>query len=289
MKNIVLILALFMGFVVAATAQVEVELRLNQEQFLPGEAIPLRVRVVNRSGQDLHFGDENWVTFTVEPKDGSIVEELGGHPVIAHNFDVAPSKMATTKPINIAPFYKIQNSGRYSVTATVHIDSWSKDYTSKPKFFDVIHGNKIWEQTFGVPQPTNSSVEPEVRKYVLQQASLLNRLSLYLKISDESENRVIKVLTIGSMISFSNPQSQTDSRNFLHVLYQEASQKYLHTVINCDGEIILRETYLYSTEAPHFKTNKFGDIAIEGGQKTPSENDIPPALKNIDATPTANP
>ena len=58
----------------SASAQVTVDVVLDQEQFLPSESLPVAVRITNRSGQPLHLGaDTNWLTFSVESVSG-----LGG-------------------------------------------------------------------------------------------------------------------------------------------------------------------------------------------------------------------
>ena len=50
-----------------ASAQVTVDVLLDQEQYLPNEAMPVAVRITNRSGQPLHLGAEaDWLTFSVQ-------------------------------------------------------------------------------------------------------------------------------------------------------------------------------------------------------------------------------
>ena len=58
----------------SASAQVTVDVVLDQEQFLPSETMPVAVRITNRSGQPLHLGaDANWLTFSVESTGGTVV------------------------------------------------------------------------------------------------------------------------------------------------------------------------------------------------------------------------
>src|ERR1017187_5062430 len=53
-----------------ASAQVSVDLGLDQEQFLPNEAVRLAVKITNRSGQPVHLGaDASWLTFSVESQE----------------------------------------------------------------------------------------------------------------------------------------------------------------------------------------------------------------------------
>src|SRR5213078_1071763 len=96
MKPIDLCLGFLLAGLASATAQVSVELLQDQQQYLMGEAMPVGVRIVNRSGQTLHLGSEsNWLIFSAESADGGGgISKLGEAPV-AGAFVVGSSKMAT--------------------------------------------------------------------------------------------------------------------------------------------------------------------------------------------------
>ena len=78
MKSFFSVIILATVLMQTAWAQVRVEVTLDQEQFLPGEALPAAVRITNRSGQTLHLGGQaDWLTFSVESRDGFIVVKNG--------------------------------------------------------------------------------------------------------------------------------------------------------------------------------------------------------------------
>src|ERR1022692_4835984 len=107
-----------------ASAQVTVDLGLDQEQFLPNEAVKLAVKITNRSGQPVHLGaDANWLTFNVESEDGFVVVKNAEVPVV-DAFDLESSQMAT-KRVDLQPYFMMGKPGRYKVTATVRIKEWS--------------------------------------------------------------------------------------------------------------------------------------------------------------------
>jgi hypothetical protein len=262
----------------AARAQVEVQVVMNQTEFLAAEAVPVAVRVVNHSGQTLHFGAEDWLSFSVEAQNGLIVVK-SGDPPMGHNFDLESAGVAT-QHADVAPYFTISQTGHYTVVATVKLKDWDSEVTSAPKGFDVIQGVKMWEQEFGMPEtsPTNHEA-PEVRKYILQKATYLEHLRLYLRLTDPDETRVFRVLAIGSMTSFSQPLTQLDQQNNLHLLYEESARTYLYVVINPNGDITMRQKYYYTDAAPRMKTDKSGAIYIAGGARHVSPDDIPsPAL-----------
>jgi len=62
MKTLLVFTFALMAFF-RASAQVDIDLSLDQDYFLPSEAIPLAVKITNRSGQQLHLGaDADWLT-----------------------------------------------------------------------------------------------------------------------------------------------------------------------------------------------------------------------------------
>src|SRR5438046_2726052 len=151
MQNLGLTLGLLAASLVAARAQVTIEVLQEQDQFLPGESMPTAVRITNRSGQTLRLGaEEDWLTFSIEGRAGTVVSKMGDAPV-AGEFALASSKRAT-KRVDLAPYFALTQPGRYSIVATVRIKDWDHDLASRPKDFDIIEGAKLWEQEVGVPR-----------------------------------------------------------------------------------------------------------------------------------------
>ena len=258
-------------------AQVSVEVDLEQQEFLPGETLPVTVRIVNRSGQTLTLGrDPEWLTFSVEARGDFIVIKNGDAPVEG-GFQVGSSQMAT-KHVDIAPYFVLTRQGRYNVTATVRLKDWDTQVTSKPKTFDVIDGAKLWSREFGVPiksGPTNQP--PEVRRFTLEQANYLrSQLRLYLRLTDASDTRVIKVFAIGPMVSFGQPEAQMDRECNLHVLYQTGAKSFNYTVCNVDGTLLVRQRYDYTATRPRLQVDERGNITVTGGARRVTSADLPP-------------
>ena len=95
-------LGMLAGIITSSPAQVTLEVVLDQKQFLPGESLPVAVKITNLSGQSLHLGAEpNWLTFSVESADGFVVLKNAEVPVLGE-FDLASSQMAT-KRVDLHP------------------------------------------------------------------------------------------------------------------------------------------------------------------------------------------
>ena len=289
MKTFLLVLVLAALTAFRASAQVSVEITMDQEQFLPSEAVPVAVKITNRSGQQLHFGAAaDWLTFSVESTDGFIVIKNGEVPVTGE-FDLESSQIGIIKRVDLQPYFQMGRHGRYKVIATLRIKDWSASVNSAPKTFDVVNGAKLWSQDFGVPGVTNS--QPEVRKFTLEEANYLRlQLRLYVRVSDQSESQVFKVTTLGQMVSFSDPDAKVDRTSQLHVLWQAGAQVFNYALINANGEVVRQAVYNNAGSRPRLVVNEQGEVSVAGGTRRMKPEDLPvvPMVKAPGELPAKN-
>lgn len=288
MKILLPVLFAFCLTAFTSAAQVSVEVALDQQQFLPGEALPVAVKITNRSGQPMRFGVEaDWLTFSVESTDGFLVVKNCEVPV-SGEFDLESSQLGI-KRVNLAPYFELNKPGRYKITATLRIKNWAATINSAPMIFDVIHGVKLWSQDFGVPGTTNR--QPEVRKFTLEQASYLrSQLRLYVRLSDENEARIFTVTPLGPMVSFSRPEAQVDRLSRLHVLWQTGAQSFNCVQVNPDGAVVHQDIYdNFKNARPRFVISADGEVMVTGGTRRikPEERPTPPLVKAPNELPAA--
>ena len=289
MKTFLLVLVLAVLTSFRAAAQVSVEITMDQEQFLPSEAVPVAVKITNRSGQQLHLGTTaDWLTFSVESTDGFIVIKNAEVPVTGE-FDLESSQIGIIKRVDLQPYFQMGRHGRYKVIATLRIKDWSASVNSAPKTFDVVNGAKLWSQDFGVPGVTNS--QPEVRKFTLEEANYLrSQLRLYVRVSDQSESQVFKVTTLGQMVSFSDPDAKVDRTSQLHVLWQAGAQVFNYALINANGEVVRQAVYNNAGSRPRLVVNEQGKVSVAGGTRRMKPEDLPvvPMVKAPGELPAKN-
>jgi len=256
-----------------ASAQITVEIEMDQEQFLPNESMPLVVKITNRSGQQLHLGKEpDWLTFNVESADGFVIIKSSDVPVHGE-FDLETSQLAI-KRADLQPYFSMTKPGRYKVTATLRIKDWASQVSSLPKHFDVISGALLWQQDFGVPDP--DSPIPEGRKYTLIKANYLReQLRLYAQVSDVPLTRVYKVTALGPTVSFSQPEAQVDRQSRLNVLWQTGAQVFKYNIINPNGTIAMEEYYDNFVSRPRLAVNENGEVLVLGGNRRPKSTEMP--------------
>ncbi|MBC8001558.1 MAG: hypothetical protein H7X97_03125 [Opitutaceae bacterium] len=270
-------------------AGVSVEIVMDQTQFLSGEELRVAVRITNLSGQALQLGKEkDWLTFYVDGRDGYIVTKLGEVPVEGEY--VLESRLVGTKRVNLAPYFDLTKSGRYSVTTVLKLPQWERSVTSPPKVFDIMGGAKIREMEFGVPlNPGRTTGVPEVRRYVLQSAVYLTKMKLYFRLTDASGARTFAIYPIGAMVSFSKPEAQLDRASNFHVLHQTGARGFNYCKIDPNGKLQIRRTYEYTKESrPSLRLNEEGEIIVWGGVQMIGPEDFPeekPAEPEIEPTP----
>jgi hypothetical protein len=280
MRKLCLSLTLVLATLSPAFAQLNVEVRLEQDQFLAGEQIVAAVRITNRSGQTIHLGaDEDWLSITVEGVDGKLLPRFSDPPVLGE-FELETSKVGT-KRVNLSPYFPLTQPGRYTVTATVKVKSWGAERSSQPKSFNIIQGSSLWEQEFGVPKkPGDTNAAPEIRRYSLHKAAYYKgQLRLYFRLTDVAGSRIYRVHPIGIFLSFSRPEVQIDQESNLHVLYLNAPHSFSYTVFSPDGELLIRQTHDFTETKPTLKFGTDSKVIVSGGVRRVTSSDVPPPPK----------
>ncbi len=269
MQRALSILGLLFG-ILAADAQVNVEVVFEQEQFLRSESLPLRLRISNFSGQTLQLGTEpDWLVFTVEDRAGHSLAKVEKLPQ-PEPFRVESSKTVALR-MDLMPYFDLSNPGRYTITARMRVPQLQKDLVAEPKQFDIVGGTKLWEHEVGIPGTT----PPVVRRFALQQAAFLKQLRLYVRVTDASEATVYRVVSLGMLTSFSQPEALVDASSNLHVLFQNGASTFHYSIITPEGEQIVRQTYDFSTR-PRLKSESDGRVVVNGGQRRILLSDLPP-------------
>src|SRR5215469_11403855 len=104
---------------------------------------------------------------------------------------------------------------------------------------------------------------------------------MYLRVRDATDTKRFTPTQISDVLSLSRPQPFLDKRNDLHLLYEDGARSFNCSVINPDGEILVRQTHRYTDSAPRLKEDDTGEIAVVGGMRQVAANDLP-RIKPVD-------
>ena len=280
MRKLAVLLVLLSAVVPSARAQlngVTVELQLDQDQYLPDEDMPLKVRIVNRSGQPLVLGTEKqWITFDVTSERESIVPSLGEMSVMSPF--TLQSGQTVTREFNPTPYFGFRRTGRYHLSAIIKLPQWKQEITCKPVAFTISQGvplPNLGNLTIGVPPPPGATnAPPEVRRYSLLKVDCLDQLKLYFRLTD-AYGGTLRVFPLARMLSFSDPEAQIDRANDLHVLVQTGARTFTYCVIDPNGKLLARQFHQYTHTRPSLRPSDDGGIFVFGGQRLLTWNDIP--------------
>lgn len=269
---------LFATLAIVEGQGLSIALGLEQEHFLPGESLVVKVRLTNFTGQPLELGKDNtWLTFSVENSRKLGVAKRGTVPVEGV-FTLEPSTTGIKK-VDLAPYFDMTEPGRYYLSATVLLPQWRQALQTKQIPVDIIRGSSLWEQEFGVPDTAKGpGDQPEVRRYALVQTLHAKVIQLYFRLTDSKQGHIFGIYPLGQMVSFSNPEPQIDKFSNFHVLYQSSGRMFVHCLVNPDGILVARETYEYSNSRPTLRAEKDGRIIVVGGVRRIMPNDLPPPV-----------
>lgn len=283
MKRLIGIWSALFALIGTVSAQVSVELVIDQQYVLPGEKLTVAVKITNFSGRTLKFGQDNdWLKFSLSARDGFVVPKLSDVPVTGE-FEVQTSHVATRR-VDLAPYYAFDKPGRYQVVATVKLAEWNEEKVSPAAGFGVISGVKLWSQAIGLPPaPEVKDAPPEIRKYILLQVTQLDRMHLYFKLTDQNENIMFRVFPLATMVSFGKPQAQIDYQGNLHVLHQISARSFNYHTLNYNGEVTARQTYDYTGSPPKLVISDDGKVTVSRAVRRAAHTDIP--AKESDAKP----
>ncbi len=260
----------------SALAQVSVEITLEQDQVLRSESLPVRVRISNSSGQALRLGTlPDWLTFSVDTHEGKAVTKAGDVP-LPKPFTLESAKTVSLRA-DLMPSFPLAEAGRYTVSARLRIPQLEREVIAEARSFDVVSGIQLWERDFGVPGQT----PPEVRRYTLLQATFLKQPRLFVRVTGESDSRVIRVTALDEMVSFSNNTIEPliDKSSHLHVLFQNGRNTFAYSMITPDGEQLIRQTHEQSVQEssrPRLRAEDDGRVVVVGGQRRVLLSDLPP-------------
>ncbi len=290
----VCLIAALLAVCASASAQINLDLKLDRTLYLAHEPITGELIISNMAGRDLIFGDSgglSWLDFSVYDGRGNLVTpvqgEISERPIVLNAGQTYKHKVVINRR------YPMATLGAYRVKASVHFPQINRVFETKAVSVQVADGQPMWSQIVGVPQGHPQS--GTYREYALMTYYHGARSkALYFRLRDSDSGMVFRTYPIGDYVTVRQPVHALDSQNQLHVLHMTAPQTYRYTVINIDGEPVRQQTlYEKGSSRPELKSTAYGEVTLVGGltedqAQTPYEaqefhriSERPPGLPNI--------
>jgi hypothetical protein len=272
-----MILGFCQWMLLTVQAQISLELEWKERRYLPKEDFEVKVRLVNFSGQNLEIGNiHNWLKFEIETKDGHFIKPLKNLPTQGSSVVLSNSKEAMI-PINLTEHFDIVRQGKYLIQAAASFTNQNLYAASKMKKFTIAAGVSLWSQVAGVPM--GQGLPPAMVKYDLITARDTARNNLYIQISHVESKRILRAFPIHQIISFADPQAVVDQQGRLNVLCQVGAREFRYNQINLTGDIVKRQTHVFSDSRPRLRLSEKGEVVVLGGSRKLSPDDVPSSVK----------
>ena len=260
-----LLQTLLRALVVAATsatayAQLGVDIRMNQSQYLAGEAVLIAVTITNHTGSDVILasnGRTPWLDMVVKRSSGEPAAALG-----RTNFGAVKiaSGQTMSKTIDISGLYNLREAGSYSVSALVRNGPDSNGFVSNRLLFSSANVRPDWSQKVGVPGQPGKTHEFRVINFTSASKSMI-----YTQVVDSKTGLSLQTLNLGQALLFRKPQAAVDRAQTLNVLYLATPEFYIHARVDVQGRFLGRELHKRGADGdPRLVTFADGSVKVAG-------------------------
>ncbi len=249
-------------------AQVALELKLNQKNYLLYDTVYAKIKLENYSGIPIVFGSETElkgeISFYIETPDKSVsflIDEKITPQI--ENIILRPGSSATVT-VPISKYYNMQKSGRYRVRAIVKHPRFTNGYQSNAMPCMLVKGITMYERTVGVPDVLNKSNKIATRTYRL--VSYYDGADTVFNLVIEDKKNIYAIRKVGFQTGSLVPICDIDAFSKIHILNQVSPKIFSYLSFNIDGKLLDRVIY-QRVKTMELARSDNGMITIKGGIK----------------------
>ncbi len=238
MKNILklYVLCCIMMMTQFAHAQLDVRMTPVRQDYLLGEAISLKLTLVNSSDQHLHLkntDDRKWLHFTVNCANSPD----GVTPIASPLFPEVTMTPGSTRSfeLNIKPFFNFSRMGNYSITATVRMPDGVSTYSSNRASINLSLGASM----------RSFNIQNKGRKLQLHAKMLHtdNTDCIFGQVIDANSGVALNACYMGRFLNFMTPIIVIDRNQNMHLLCQSTPKYYTYAIMNPQGNRVQYQIY----------------------------------------------
>lgn len=288
MKNFCTLLAVLAALVVAASAQVNVNIEVKRRNYVRYEPLLTTVTITNLSGRDLLLEDgaSPWFSFTVLQGDSNTLV-----PPRAQDYKLDPLELkigeTVKRTVNLNQLYPISEYGIYRIRATIYVKALDKYATSRTANINICEGQTVFKQTVGVPDTLQNA--GKMHDVMLLTSQMERHNYLYCRILDPDTGNVLCMQKLGHTIDGSQFDAQFDSTNTLHVLQLVGPKTYALSQIGVNGELYGQWIYDAPKVKPYLRRDNTGSLEIVGAMRRVEAAKNSPAAPKLSDRPAGLP
>jgi len=141
---------------------------------------------------------------------------------------------------------------------------------SRPQFFDVFNGTKIYNQQRGIKANPGKIIGYQVQK--LQTAS---GSGLYFQIYSPKDGQILSTRSLGGHVGISAPQMKADGDGYFHILYPVGAKVYQYAKFDDEAKILdQKKLKIAGKGKPTLVSNAQGLVGVRNGIKFDPQEEI---------------
>ncbi len=219
-----------------ANAQLEVRMAPVRQDYLLGEAIALKLTIINSSDQHLKLTNSDtrkWLHFTVTATNCP----EGVAPIATPRFPELTLTPGSTRTfeLNIKPYFNFTRIGKYTLTATVRMPDGESTYSSNRTSINLALGSSM--RCF--------NIQNKGRKLQLHAKMLHtdNTDCIFGQVIDSNSGVAINACYMARFLNFMTPIIIIDRNQHLHMLCQSTPKYYTYAVMDPNGNRVKYQIY----------------------------------------------
>jgi hypothetical protein len=242
---------LLLALTAAASAQVQLGLRVRPDVALQYEPVDVEFTIRNNVGEPLDSSSDGncRIDFLVRGQAGipapRVKTAKAPAPVL-----VPPAQMLTFRD-TLAGRYDLSACGAYTVQMRVELGDYA--FTSEKQYVDVVPGIEVGSLSAMVPGGS--------RQYRLLLVNREKHDRLFLRIDDAK--LCYGVFDLGRIVRMTPPEIRADGAGLVHVLHQSSPQQFTYSTYNSQGERKEQRQVGGSTVRVALATDGSGAVALE--------------------------
>lgn len=281
------------------SAQMSMEIKLNQNTFLQYEPIFVRVAIRNMTGHLIAFGErpglKGSLRFDIYPGKRNALRLPFRKPDTQNMNDrqkalasILPDMQGVILPagsvqeftFRLSDYYDMRNIGSYTIKAVITHDQITSSYQSNTVQCKVTEGAKIWGPvSVGVPDSGTEDApgvlfntsKIKTRSYSIV-SYFTGKVTAYALIIDDKDHTYF-VHRIGFDLGPDlKPQCAVDFLSRLNILVAASPNVFAYYQFNTDGSLERKQVYIKTTTLPSLVLDKKTGIVMPAGGRVANKD-----------------
>jgi len=244
-----------------ASAQLQVSVAMNKNNFMSKESVVATVSITNNSGGAMRLHNEsgiNWLEFDIHRHGGSSIAHAKN---ILVPDAIVPAGATIVKKYKVNQFYSMTRPGNYTLRASINVPgSTRQTYRSNPAHFGVNNGAPVYRQTFGVPGDASQKYTHIIYSFNNGQFD-----QLYFESYSENKKSTIFLYTLGPYKNFRRPQYVMDSQHHTNILFIINEKHYRYFRMSPEGKVVDQRIVEAAKTNPRLVKLPSGAVTVAGG------------------------